>query len=237
MKVLVVGSGGREHALAWALARSERVEEVIVAPGNAGTENEPKVRNAEVSADDINSLLQLAQMQNIDLTVVGPEAPLVNGIVDKFTAAGLRCFGPTAAGAQLEGSKTYTKEFLERYKIPTAGYQDFTNRDDALAYVESCSLPTVVKADGLAAGKGVIIAHSREEATDAVKLMLDDKAFGEAGSKVVIEDFLVGEEASFMAIIDGVGLFPLAPSQDHKARDEGDKGPDTGGQGPCAPLP
>jgi phosphoribosylamine--glycine ligase len=237
MKVLVVGSGGREHALAWALARSERVEEVIVAPGNAGTEHEPKVRNAEVSADDINSLLQLAQMQNIDLTVVGPEAPLVDGIVDKFTAAGLRCFGPTAAGAQLEGSKAYTKEFLGRYNIPTAGYQDFTHRDDALAYVESCSLPTVVKADGLAAGKGVIIAHSREEAAAAVKLMLDDKAFGEAGNKVVIEDFLVGEEASFMAIIDGEDILPLATSQDHKARDEGDKGPNTGGMGAYSPAP
>ena len=237
MKVLVVGSGGREHALAWALARSERVEEVIVAPGNAGTENEAKVRNVEVDAEDINSLLQLAQMQNIDLTIVGPEAPLVAGIVDQFTAAGLRCFGPTAAGAQLEGSKAYTKEFLERYKIPTAGYQDFTNRDEALAYVESCSLPTVVKADGLAAGKGVIICHSREEAADAVKLMLDDNAFGDAGNKVVIEDFLVGEEASFMAIIDGEDILPLATSQDHKARDEGDKGPNTGGMGAYSPAP
>jgi phosphoribosylamine--glycine ligase len=182
-------------------------------------------------------LLQLAQMQNIDLTVIGPEAPLVAGVVDQFVAAGLRCFGPTAAGAQLEGSKAYTKEFLERYNIPTAGYQDFTDRDEALAYVENCSLPTVVKADGLAAGKGVIICHTRDEAVKAVKLMLDDNAFGEAGNKVVVEDFLAGEEASFMAIIDGEDILPLATSQDHKARDEGDKGPNTGGMGAYSPAP
>jgi phosphoribosylamine--glycine ligase len=237
MKVLVVGGGGREHALAWALARSDRIEEVVVAPGNAGTDAEPKVRNIAIDAEDINGLLQLAQMQNIDLTVVGPEAPLVAGIVDTFTAAGMRCFGPTAAGAQLEGSKAYTKEFLERYNIPTAGYRDFTNLDDALAYAQDCSLPTVVKADGLAAGKGVIIAHTRAEAVNAVKLMLADKAFGDAGNKVVIEDFLTGEEASFMALVDGHNILPLATSQDHKARDEGDKGPNTGGMGAYSPAP
>jgi phosphoribosylamine--glycine ligase len=237
MKILVVGGGGREHALAWALARSERVEEVIVAPGNAGTDAEPKVRNIAISAEDIDGLLQLVQMQNIDLTVVGPEAPLVAGIVDTFQAAGLRCFGPTAAGAQLEGSKTYTKEFLERYDIPTAGYRDFTDPEAALAYTHECSLPTVVKADGLAAGKGVIIANTRDEAAAAVTLMMGDKAFGDAGNKVVIEDFLVGEEASFMAIIDGEDILPLATSQDHKARDEGDKGPNTGGMGAYSPAP
>jgi phosphoribosylamine--glycine ligase len=237
MKILVVGSGGREHALAWALARSERVEEVIVAPGNAGTDAENKVRNIAISADDINGLLQLVQMQNIDLTIVGPEAPLVAGIVDRFQAAGLRCFGPTAAGAQLEGSKAYTKEFLDRYNIPTAGYRDFTDLDEALAYALECSLPTVVKADGLAAGKGVIIAHTRDEAAAAVKLIMGDKAFGAAGNRAVIEDFLEGEEASFMAIIDGEDILPLATSQDHKARDEGDQGPNTGGMGAYSPAP
>lgn len=237
MKVLVVGSGGREHALAWALARADRVTEVIVAPGNAGTAAEPKVRNVAVGAEDIPALLQLARNEKVDLTIIGPEAPLVAGIVDEFTAAGFACFGPTAMGAQLEGSKAYTKEFLERHNIPTAGYRDFTNLDDALAYARECSLPTVVKADGLAAGKGVIICHTRDEAVDAVKLMLDDKAFGDAGNKVVIEDFLAGEEASFMALVDGTNILPLATSQDHKARDEGDKGPNTGGMGAYSPAP
>jgi phosphoribosylamine--glycine ligase len=237
MKVLVVGSGGREHALAWSLARADRVTEVIVAPGNAGTKSEPKVRNVPVNAEDIPALLQLAQDEQVDLTVIGPEAPLVEGIVDQFKAAGLSCFGPTAKGAQLEGSKAYTKEFLERYNIPTAGYQDFTDIDMALAYAQECTLPTVVKADGLAAGKGVIIAHTRAEVIDAVKIMLTDKAFGEAGNKIVIEDFLVGEEASFMAIIDGNDILPLATSQDHKARDEGDRGPNTGGMGAYSPAP
>jgi len=237
MKVLVVGSGGREHALAWSLARADRVTEVIVAPGNAGTAAEPKVRNVSVAAEDIPALLKLAQDENVALTVIGPEAPLVEGIVNQFKAAGLRCFGPTAKGARLEGSKAYTKEFLERYNIPTAGYRDFTDIDAALAYAQECTLPTVVKADGLAAGKGVIIAHTREEVADAVNIMLSDKAFGEAGNKIVIEDFLVGEEASFMAIIDGEDILPLATSQDHKARDEGDKGPNTGGMGAYSPAP
>ena len=237
MKVLVVGSGGREHALAWSLARADRVTEVIVAPGNAGTKSERKVRNVPVNAEDIPALLQLAQDEQVDLTVIGPEAPLVEGIVDQFKAAGLSCFGPTAKGAQLEGSKAYTKEFLKRYSIPTAGYQDFTDIDTALAYAQKCTLPTVVKADGLAAGKGVIIAHTRAEVIDAVKIMLRDKAFGTAGNKIVIEDFLVGEEASFMAIIDGNDILPLATSQDHKARDEGDKGPNTGGMGAYSPAP
>jgi len=237
MKVLVVGSGGREHALAWSLARADRVAEVIVAPGNAGTAAEPKVRNVPVNAEDIPTLLQLAQDEQVDLTVIGPEAPLVEGIVDQFKVAGLRCFGPTAKGARLEGSKAYTKEFLERYNIPTAGYRDFTDIDTALAYAQECALPTVVKADGLAAGKGVIIAHTRGEVVDAINIMLSDKAFGEAGNKIVIEDFLAGEEASFMAIIDGDNILPLATSQDHKARDEGDKGPNTGGMGAYSPAP
>ncbi len=237
MKILVVGSGGREHALAWALARSSRVDEVIVAPGNAGTAAEPKVRNIAVGAEDLDGLLRLAQDEGVDLTVVGPEAPLVTGIVDRFSEAGLRCFGPTAAGARLEGSKAYTKEFLERHNIPTAGYENFTDIDAALAHVESCAIPVVVKADGLAAGKGVILAHTREEAVAAVNLVMDDKAFGDAGDVCVIEDFLEGEEASFMALVDGEHILPLATSQDHKARDEGDKGPNTGGMGAYSPAP
>ena len=237
MKILVIGSGGREHALAWALARAERVSEVIVAPGNAGTANEPLCRNVAVGAEDIAGLLALAQDEQVNLTVVGPEAALVAGIVDQFTAAGLRCFGPTANGARLEGSKAYTKEFLERYNIPTAAYRDFTHLDMALDYVQACTLPVVVKADGLAAGKGVIVAETRDEAAAAVKLMLDDKAFGDAGNKILIEDFLAGEEASFMAIIDGEDILPLATSQDHKARDEGDTGPNTGGMGAYSPAP
>jgi phosphoribosylamine---glycine ligase len=237
IKVLVVGGGGREHALAWALARSPRVTEVIVAPGNAGTAREARVRNVAIEADDIEGLLNLAWDQRVDLTVIGPEAPLVAGIVDRFTASGLRCFGPSANGAQLEGSKAYTKDFLERHHIPTAGYQSFTSLAAALRHVERCHIPTVVKADGLAAGKGVIIAHTRDEAIAAVKLVMDDKAFGAAGNTVVIEDFLVGEEASFMAIVDGEDILPLATSQDHKARDDGDKGPNTGGMGAYSPAP
>jgi phosphoribosylamine--glycine ligase len=237
MKVLVVGGGGREHALAWALARSPRVTEVIVAPGNAGTAREARVRNVAIEADDIEGLLNLAWDQRVDLTLIGPEAPLVAGIVDRFTASGLRCFGPTANGAQLEGSKAYTKDFLERHHIPTAGYQSFTSLAAALRHVERCYIPTVVKADGLAAGKGVIIAHTRDEAIAAVKLVMDDKAFGAAGNTVVIEDFLVGEEASFMAIVDGEDILPLATSQDHKARDDGDQGPNTGGMGAYSPAP
>lgn len=237
MKVLIVGSGGREHALAWAIAKSSRVEEVIVAPGNAGTAIETKVRNVPVSSDDIGALLKLAQDEQIELTVIGPEAPLVAGVVDKFTSAGLRCFGPTEKGARLEGSKAYTKDFLQRYDIPTAAYKNFSNYDEALTYARACDLPTVVKADGLAAGKGVIIAHTREEALDAVNTVMSDKAFGEAGNTCVIEDFLVGEEASFMAIVDGDDILPLATSQDHKARDDGDQGPNTGGMGAYSPAP
>jgi len=237
MKILVVGGGGREHALAWSLAQSDRVESVLVAPGNAGTAAEPGVENVPVGAEDINGLLELAKTAQIDLTVIGPEAPLVAGIVDRFKKHGLRCFGPMASGARLEGSKSYTKGFLQRHNIPTAGYASFSDIDDALAHVETCTIPTVIKADGLAAGKGVIIAHSREEAIDAVRLVMSDRAFGDAGNEVVIEDFLAGEEASFMAIIDGDDILPLATSQDHKARDDGDKGPNTGGMGAYSPAP
>ena len=237
MRVLVVGSGGREHALAWALAKSDRVDNVLVAPGNAGTAAEPGVENVPVGAEDIDGLLELAKTAQIDLTVIGPEAPLVAGIVDRFKKHGLRCFGPTASGARLEGSKAYTKDFLQRYNIPTAAYKNFTDIDAALAYAETCTLPTVVKADGLAAGKGVIIAHTREEAVAAVNRVMNDRAFGEAGNEIVIEDFLDGEEASFMAIVDGEAILPLATSQDHKARDDGDKGPNTGGMGAYSPAP
>lgn len=237
MKILVAGSGGREHALAWALAKSDRVEQVLVAPGNAGTAAEPGVENVPVGAEDIDGLLELAKTAQIDLTVIGPEAPLVAGIVDRFKKHGLRCFGPTASGARLEGSKSYSKDFLQRYNIPTAGYANFSDIDAALTHVETCTIPTVIKADGLAAGKGVIIAHSREEAIDAVRLVMSDRAFGDAGNEVVIEDFLTGEEASFMAIIDGDDILPLATSQDHKARDDGDKGPNTGGMGAYSPAP
>jgi phosphoribosylamine--glycine ligase len=237
MKILVIGSGGREHALAWALAKSERVESVLVAPGNAGTAAEPGVENVPVGAEDIDGLLELARTAQIDLTVVGPEAPLVAGIVDRFKLHGLRCFGPTASGARLEGSKAFTKDFLERHGIPTAGYRNFSALDAALEYAQSCKLPTVIKADGLAAGKGVIVAHTRDEAIAAINLVMSDLAFGEAGNEIVIEDFLAGEEASFMAIVDGVDILPLATSQDHKARDEGDKGPNTGGMGAYSPAP
>ena len=237
MKVLVIGGGGREHALAWSLAKSARVTEVLVAPGNAGTAREAKVRNVVVGAEDIPALLALAQSEQVDLTVVGPEVPLVAGIVDRFTAAGRRCFGPTASGARLEGSKAYTKDFLERHRIPTAGYRNFRDLQAARVHANERALPFVVKADGLAAGKGVIICHTRNEALTAVDRVMADRAFGAAGNEIVIEDFLAGEEASFMAIVDGTDILPLATSQDHKTRDDGDQGPNTGGMGAYSPAP
>jgi phosphoribosylamine--glycine ligase len=237
MKVLVVGGGGREHALAWKLARSARVDEVLVAPGNAGTATEPKVRNVPVDAGDIDGLLALARQEGVALTVVGPEAPLVAGIVDRFSAAGLRCFGPGAAAAQLEGSKAFSKAFMQRYGIPTAAHHTFESLDAALAQVRAGPLPIVIKADGLAAGKGVVIAQTLAEAEQALRDMLDARVFGSAGARVVIEDFLAGEEASFIAIVDGETILPLASSQDHKARDDGDRGPNTGGMGAYSPAP
>ena len=237
MKVLVIGGGGREHALVWKIAQSPRVTEVIVAPGNAGTAREPGCRNVAVAAEDIDALLELASAEGIDLTVVGPEAPLVAGIVDRFTVAGLRCFGPQKNAAQLEGSKAFTKEFMARHAIPTSGYGTFTEIEPALAYIAEQGAPIVVKADGLAAGKGVIVAQTEDEAEAAVRDMLQGNAFGEAGSRVVIEEFLTGEEASFIAIVDGKSILPLATSQDHKARDDGDTGPNTGGMGAYSPAP
>ncbi|MDR9436461.1 MAG: phosphoribosylamine--glycine ligase [Thiohalophilus sp.] len=237
MKILVIGGGGREHALAWKAAQSERVETVYVAPGNAGTAREPGLQNVPVGAEDIGALLEFARSEAIDLTLVGPEAPLVAGVVDEFTAAGLPCFGPTRAAAQLEGSKAFTKDFLQRHNIPTAAYGNFTDVDEAIAYVRQQGAPIVVKADGLAAGKGVILAQSEDEAIAAVRDMLAGNAFGDAGHRVVIEEFLQGEEASFIVMADGEHILPLATSQDHKARDDGDCGPNTGGMGAYSPAP
>ncbi len=237
MKVLVVGNGGREHALAWKLAQSPRVEEVLVAPGNAGTALEPGVRNVAVGASDIPALVQLARNEEVALTVVGPEAPLVAGIVDAFQDNNLRCLGPTRSAAELEGSKAFTKHFLARYEIPTAEYQVFTDLESAQAYIREKGAPIVVKADGLAAGKGVTVAQTLGEALLAAEEMLSGSAFGEAGQRIVVEEFLQGEELSFIALVDGEHVLPLASSQDHKARDEGDQGPNTGGMGAYSPAP
>jgi phosphoribosylamine--glycine ligase len=237
MRILVIGSGGREHALAWKCAQSADVEEVIVAPGNAGTAREPGIRNVAVGADDIGALLALAQTENIDLTIIGPEAPLVAGIVDRFDAAGLPCFGPNAAAAQLEGSKAFTKDFLARYNIPTGTYQNFSDLEPALDYIRKQGAPIVIKADGLAAGKGVIVAMTLQEAEAAATDMLSGNKFGDAGARIVVEEFLDGEEVSFIVITDGDTILPLATSQDHKARDEGDVGPNTGGMGAYSPAP
>jgi phosphoribosylamine--glycine ligase len=237
MKVLVIGSGGREHALAWKCAQSDAVSEVLVAPGNAGTALEAKVRNVPVSADDIEALAELAAGESVGLTIVGPEAPLVAGITDRFEELGLPCFGPTAAAAQLEGSKAFTKDFLARHGIPTAAYQNFTDLDAALTYIREQGAPIVIKADGLAAGKGVIVATSVEQAEQAATDMLSGNKFGDAGARIVVEEFLDGEEASFIVITDGTNVLPMATSQDHKARDEGDVGPNTGGMGAYSPAP
>jgi len=237
MKVLIIGSGGREHALAWKCAQSADVDEVLVAPGNAGTALEATVRNVDVSSDDIEALASLAQSENVGLTIVGPEAPLVAGIVDRFTDLGLPCFGPSAAAAQLEGSKAFSKDFLARHDIPTAAYQNFSELDAALAYIRQQGAPIVIKADGLAAGKGVIVAMTLEEAQQAAIDMLAGNKFGDAGARIVVEEFLAGEEASFIVITDGTNVVPMATSQDHKARDEGDVGPNTGGMGAYSPAP
>lgn len=237
MNVLIIGSGGREHALAWKIAQSPLVAEVIVAPGNAGTATENKVRNIELAADDIAGLLSFAQSNQIELTIVGPEQPLVLGVVDAFTDAGLKCFGPTASAAQLEGSKAFSKDFLARHEIPTAAYQVFTDADEACNYIAQKGAPIVIKADGLAAGKGVIVATTVPQAQAATRDMLLDNKFGSAGARVVIEEFMAGEEASFICMVDGVNILPLATSQDHKARDAGDTGPNTGGMGAYSPAP
>jgi phosphoribosylamine--glycine ligase len=237
LKVLIVGGGGREHALAWKAAQSARVAQVHVAPGNAGTAREPKVRNVSIAADRVDELLAYAQREKIDLTIIGPEAPLVLGVVDAFRGAGLRCFGPTRAAAQLEGSKAFAKDFLARHHIPTADYRSFTQVDPAIDYIHALGAPLVVKADGLAAGKGVIIAQTNDEAIAAVRDMLAGQAFGEAGSRVVIEEFLAGEEASFIVMVDGEHALALATSQDHKRLLDADAGPNTGGMGAYSPAP
>ncbi|OBS09655.1 phosphoribosylamine--glycine ligase [Acidihalobacter prosperus] len=237
MKIMVIGGGGREHALAWKLAQSDAVDTVYVAPGNAGTAREPGLRNVPLAATDIPGLLRFAGDEGIDLTVVGPEAPLVAGIVDTFRDAGLRIFGPTRDAARLEGSKAFSKDFLRRHRIPTARYGSFTEIAPALDFIHDHGAPIVVKADGLAAGKGVVVAQTQEEARAAVRDMLAGNAFGEAGHRVVIEEFLQGEEASFICMVDGTHILPMASSQDHKARDDGDIGPNTGGMGAYSPAP
>jgi phosphoribosylamine--glycine ligase len=236
MKVLIIGSGGREHALAWKCAQSPRVSEVLVAPGNAGTAREDKTRNVAVSSDDTEALATLARQEDVALTIVGPEAPLVAGLVDRFNELELPCFGPTAAASQLEGSKAFTKDFMARHGIPSAAYRNFSELAP-LDYIREQGAPIVVKADGLAAGKGVIVAHTLEEAEKAATDMLQDGSFGAAGSRIVVEEFLDGEEASFIVVTDGTTVLPMATSQDHKARDEGDTGPNTGGMGAYSPAP
>lgn len=237
MKVLIVGSGGREHALAWQSANSDSVEKVFVAPGNAGTAGEPGVENVTIPVTDLDGLLAFALEQSIGLTIVGPEDPLVNGIVDRFSEAGLACFGPHAGAAQLEGSKSFAKDFMSRHGIPTAAYGKFTEVTPAIEFIREKGAPIVVKADGLAAGKGVIIAETTTQAEAAVLDMLAGNAFGDAGHRVVIEEFLVGEEASFIVMADGAHILPLATSQDHKAMGDGDTGPNTGGMGAYSPAP
>ncbi|MBU24637.1 MAG: phosphoribosylamine--glycine ligase [Gammaproteobacteria bacterium] len=237
MKVFVIGGGGREHALAWKLSQSPRVNEVFVAPGNAGTALEEKVTNIDLSISDLDSLVTFAESHAIDYTVIGPEGPLVDGVVNHFEAKGLHCFGPRADCAQLEGSKAFTKEFLKRHNIPTAAYGTFTDVNQALAYLDKAGAPIVVKADGLTAGKGVILADTLDQAKSAVQDILQGNQFGEAGSRVVIEEFLTGEEASFIVMVDGTDVLPLASSQDHKAAYDSDVGPNTGGMGAYSPAP
>ncbi|GLX78866.1 phosphoribosylamine--glycine ligase [Thalassotalea insulae] len=237
MNILVIGSGGREHALAWKAAQSEQVAKVFVAPGNAGTATEAKLENVAISVSEIDKLVEFAKTNDIALTIVGPEQPLVDGVVDAFQAQDLVIFGPSAKAAQLEGSKAFTKDFLARHNIPTAAYANFTEIEPALTYVRQQGAPIVVKADGLAAGKGVIVAMTLEEAEEAIKDMLAGNAFGDAGHRVVIEEFLEGEEASFIVMVDGKNVLPFATSQDHKRAYNGDKGPNTGGMGAYSPAP
>ncbi len=237
MKVMIIGSGGREHALAWKASQSDQVDKVYVIPGNAGTAIEPNIENVALDPMDFSSLVKFAKTNGVGLTIIGPEAPLVAGIINYFQEQELLCFGPSQGAAQLEGSKAFSKDFLQRHNIPTADYQNFTEIDPAIAYLEKQNLPIVIKADGLAAGKGVIIAQTLDEAIETVRDMLSGNSFGEAGHRIVIEEFMQGEEASFIAIVDGKTALPFASSQDHKARDNGDLGPNTGGMGAYSPAP
>lgn len=237
MNILIIGSGGREHALAWKVAQNKQVKNIFVAPGNAGTALEAKVTNVAIDVEDIDRLVKFAKENHVELTIVGPEAPLVIGVVDAFQEAGLACFGPTKGAAQLEGSKAFTKDFLARHNIPTAWYQNFTEIEPAIAYVREKGAPIVIKADGLAAGKGVIVAMTLADAEEAIHDMLAGNAFGSAGHRVVIEEFLDGEEASFIVMVDGENVVPMATSQDHKRVGDGDTGPNTGGMGAYSPAP
>ncbi|MAD91294.1 MAG: phosphoribosylamine--glycine ligase [Gammaproteobacteria bacterium] len=237
MKILIIGNGGREHALAWKCAQSQDVKEIFVAPGNAGTELEEKVKNIKIEINNFDALSDFAKKENIDLTIIGPETPLVHGIVDHFNSFDLACFGPSAAAAQLEGSKIFTKNFLKRHKVPTAEFQNFSEINSAIAYIRNKGAPIVIKADGLASGKGVIVAMTIEEAENAAIEMLSGNSFGNAGKQIVIEEYLEGEEVSFIVITDGKSILPLATSQDHKAINDGDTGPNTGGMGAYSPAP
>lgn len=237
MKILITGSGGREHGLAWRAAQSEDIECVFVAPGNAGTAIDEKMENVDIDVMDFDAQIEFVRANDIGLTIIGPEAPLVAGVVDRYKAAGLKCFGPGAGAAQLEGSKTFTKDFLKKYAIPTARYGSFEEPDLAVEFARNMPTPVVIKADGLAAGKGVVIAYTHHEAENAIRDMLSGKSFGGAGARVVVEEFLVGEEASFIVIADGKNFLPFASSQDHKAAYDGDKGPNTGGMGAYSPAP
>lgn len=237
MNILIIGGGGREHALAWKAAQSKKVDTVFLAPGNAGTALEDKLKNVDIDVCDFPQLVEFAKAEQVELTIVGPEVPLVEGVVDYFTERGLACFGPTKGAAQLEGSKSFTKDFLARHKIPTADYQTFTEVEPALAYLSEKGSPIVIKADGLAAGKGVIVAETLEQAEEAVRDMLSGNAFGDAGCRVVIEEFLTGEEASFIVMVDGENILPMATSQDHKRAGDGDTGLNTGGMGAYSPAP
>lgn len=237
MNILIIGQGGREHAFAWKASQSPKAKKIFVAPGNAGTELEENVVNVDIDPLDINRLINFAHQESIDITIVGPEAPLVAGIADEFQAAGLACIGPNKAAAQLEGSKSFSKAFMRENKIPTANYACFTNINQAKTYIQNQIMPVVIKADGLAAGKGVVIAHTQTQAIQTVQAMLSGSAFGNAGKQIIVEEYLQGEEASFIVVTDGTHCLALPPSQDHKARDNGDKGPNTGGMGAYSPAP
>ncbi|MCP8897741.1 phosphoribosylamine--glycine ligase [Gilvimarinus xylanilyticus] len=237
MNILIIGGGGREHALAWKAAQSKKVDTVFLAPGNAGTALDDKLKNVDIGVSDFAQLVEFAKAEQVELTIVGPEVPLVEGVVDYFADHGLKCFGPSKGAAQLEGSKSFTKDFLARHNIPTADYQKFTEVEPALAYLREKGAPIVVKADGLAAGKGVIVAETLEVAEEAVRDMLSGNAFGDAGCRVVIEEFLTGEEASFIVMVDGENILPMATSQDHKRAGDGDTGLNTGGMGAYSPAP
>tara|TARA_Y100000590_G_scaffold229380_1_gene258720 strand:+ start:1602 stop:2888 length:1287 start_codon:yes stop_codon:yes gene_type:complete len=236
-RVLIIGNGGREHAFAWKMSHSTKVDQIFVAPGNAGTENEIKTTNIDISPSDINSLIQFSKEKSINLVVVGPEDPLVNGITDEFTAQGINCFGPSAEASKLEGSKEYSKKFMEKYGIPTANYSSFDDVEKAQDYARNRKYPLVIKADGLAAGKGVVIVEDYESASKTIADFLDEKKFGEASKKIIIEEFLIGQELSFIVMVNGEEILPLATSQDHKTIGEGDKGLNTGGMGAYSPVP